>query len=115
MTDSKIWAQRVTDWKTSGLTSPAFCKGKPFTAGGLRHWAYRLRREEAGSADAASVPLARVVRTSEAAPPEAPAPVAAAGAALVVEVGLARVTVPPGFDRAALAAVLDVLVARGGR
>jgi len=115
MTDTKIWAQRVSDWRASGLASPAFCKGKPFTAGGLRHWAYRLRREVAQAAATETVRIGRVVRVPSSSAPEAPAPVAAAGAALVVEIGPARVTVPPGFDRAALVAVLDVLAARGGR
>jgi hypothetical protein len=51
------------------------------------------------------VRLAKVVR--EVAPPLADA------AALVVEVGGARISVARGFDRATLAAVLDVLGAGG--
>jgi len=33
---------------------------------------------------------------------------------LIVELGRARVTVPSGFDRGTLTAVLDVLATRGG-
>ena len=39
---------------------------------------------------------------------------AAASEALVVELGAARVMVRPGFHQATLAAVLEVLAARGG-
>jgi hypothetical protein len=44
-----------------------------------------------------------------------PAPVPAPVVPVVVECGSLRVAVPPGFDRATLAAVLDVLVVREGR
>jgi hypothetical protein len=110
MTNTQIWARRVSDWRASGLPSPAFCKGKPFSAGGLRCWAYRLRRDEARASEVPALSLARVVRVPE--PPMAAAPV---GGSLVVELAGARVTVPAGFDRATVAAVLDVLVAGGGR
>ena len=50
------------------------------------------------------VRLARVVAT-----PAAPA----STPALIVEVGVARIRVEPGFDRATLAAIVDVL--GGGR
>ena len=87
-----------------------------FTAGGLRHWAYRLRRnpgEAAGAKRArskAGIELARVVRTPERA-------VSARGSShtgetpVVVELGLVRVAVTRGFDDDTLAAVLR-LVAR---
>ena len=113
------WAERVAEWKASGMTSAEFCEGKPFTAGGLRHWAYRLRQTKAREPSSASVRLARVVRIP--APTVVPPhPMAAAIAwtpppeALFVEVGAMRVAVRPGFDRATLAAVLDVLVTQGG-
>ena len=63
--------------------------------------------------------MARVLRA------RAPAPTALADAALrttpasnttlVVELGSARVAVLPGFDRATLAAVLEILATREGR
>lgn len=63
--------------------------------------------------------MARVVRVPAASLTAAREPtprvaVVAAEAALVVEVGPARVAVRSGFDRATLAAVLDVLASRGG-
>jgi hypothetical protein len=112
MDNRAIWAGRVAEWRSSGLTSTEYCEGKPFTAGGLRHWAYRLRQVEPAKPAALAVRIARVVST--------PAPIARfeqprPSEALFVEVGALRVAVRPGFDRATLAAVLDVLVARGAR
>lgn len=97
-----MWAERVAEWKASGLSSPQFCEGKDFTAGGLRHWAHRLKH---GGRPPAKVRVAKVVRL-----PAAPA--ATATAELVVEIGAARIVVRPGFDRATLAAVIEALAAR---
>jgi len=52
--------------------------------------------------------MARVVRV-----PSSPAPVPASDVPILVEVGGARVSLRAGFDRAALAVVLDLL--RGAR
>jgi hypothetical protein len=104
MADEGVWAQRVSEWKSSGLTSKAYCEGKPFTAGGLRHWAHRLRRGL--QQDRAPQRIARVVRVPSQRSSREPWP---AGETLVVELGAARVAVRPGFDRAMLAAVLEVL------
>jgi hypothetical protein len=133
MADTAKWAERIAAWRASGLTSTAFCEGRDFTAGGLRHWDYRLRRqqEQTESARAAAkeaaqptpkaaasapVRLARVVRKASA----APALVPSAGhpeVSLVLEVAGARVRVGPGFCSRTLGALLDVLEARttGGR
>ena len=99
----------MTEWKASGLTSPEYCKGKPFTAGGLRHWAYRLSSGRRGR-DKGTVRVARVVRVASFRhrwrdEHESPAGVEA----VVVALGEARVVVRPGFDRATLAAVLEVV------
>jgi hypothetical protein len=117
MTNEETWAGRVAEWKSSGLTSTAYCRGKPFTAGGLRHWAHRLgggRRR-----DQSAIRVARVVRASElrSSSQHEASPVAAGSDVLVVEIGPARVAVRPGFDRATLAAVLEVIAAapRGTR
>ncbi len=116
--DTAKWRRRVQEWRASGLSSTAFSEGEPFSAGGLRHWAHRLRQQQAAKAArpvriarVVSVPAAPLAETREPAPGVA---VAAAEAALVVEVGAARVAVRPGFDRVTLAAVLEVLASRGG-
>jgi hypothetical protein len=110
-----IWARRVAEWKSSGLTSEAYSAGRDFTAGGLRHWSHRLGKTVARDTETPSVRLARVVRRRTEAP--SAARVAVEGKAegrLVVEVGEARVVVPRGFDAMTLEAVLDVLGRRGG-
>jgi len=104
---AETWARRVAEWKASGLTSEAYCEGKPFTPGGLRHWAYRLGAGR--SPEAAPVRIAKVVRIPRAkAPPEADER-ACIVPELILEVGPVRIEVRTGFDRATLAAVLDVV------
>ena len=39
MTTEEKWSERVTGWRSSGLTAAKFCAGKGFTEGGLRYWA----------------------------------------------------------------------------
>jgi transposase len=117
MTNIAMWAKRVAEWRSSGLTSVQFCEGKPFTAGGLRHAAHQLREEQRNQPAKPRVRMARVQRTPvRAVVPETVrgAPVSATESALVVELGRARISVRPGFDRATLAAVLEVLVTPGG-
>lgn len=106
-----MWSERVEAWRSSGLTSKAFCEGKDFTAGGLRHWAYRLRQTRPRKQGTLSVRVAKVVPVPRPSPAPEPAP---PSAPLVLEVGGVRIAVRPGFDRPTLAAVVDVLSARGG-
>jgi hypothetical protein len=106
MTDRETWAARVAEWKASGQSSPAFCAGKDFTAGGLRHWAHRL--EHGDPPRKPRVRLARVVRTRVG----AKAPERGELTEIVVEIGGARLLVRPGFDRETLGALVEVLVAR---
>ena len=132
------WAERIDGWRESGLTSEQFSEGRAFSANGLRHWAYKLgktkRRRPGVEAPevrivrvvraAAETPAATMVGTTGApaatAPAPTPAPMVAAMSAthvdssLGIEVGAVRVVVQPGFDRATLMAVLDVLAVRGG-
>jgi hypothetical protein len=78
----------------------------------LRYWARRIDEEQAALAasSAPSIRLARVVRAPrEVAPQAIEAARQAVGAALVLEIGGARVQVPAGFERATLRAVLEVL------
>ena|SRR5271167_3014645 len=110
MADQDTWANRVSEWKSSGLTSIAYCEGKPFTAGGLRHWGHRLglSRQRARPA----VRVVRLVRVSEVqASSQNERSAAGGGAAVVVEIAAARIAVRPGFDRATLTAVVEVLAA----
>jgi len=125
MANTTLWKKRVEAWRASGLTSTAFCADKGFTAGGLRHWAHRIKKMEGDSPTPPTEPvrLVRVVRVSS--PPRAarrrpssarPAAAPAAGAArepaLTLEVEGGRIGVAPGFDPKTLGAVLDVLSRR---
>jgi hypothetical protein len=121
MDSQAIWTERVPEWKASGLTSLEYCEGKPFTAGGLRYWASRLRREQSRRPAPHAIRMARVIVGATASVPEpAPrqtppiSPGRSTTEALTVECGEMRVVVRPGFDRGTLAGVLDVLAARGG-
>ena len=110
MTDRATWAKRVVDWRGSGLTSEQFCAGRDFTAGGLRNAAHLVDREARGR-KAPALRMARVLRMPA---PAAQSPSSTPEAAVVVELGDARVAVRAGFDRATLVSVLEVLAARGG-
>jgi hypothetical protein len=121
-----MWSERVAAWRASGLTSEAFCEGREFTAGGLRHWAHRLERAPKARqstkrrqhrAAAPSIRLARVVRpagkqgelTEEGAPRLAREQMRDRAAGITLEVGRVRVAVEPGVDRETLEVVLAVL------
>jgi hypothetical protein len=110
MADAAMWGRRVAEWRASGLTSLAFSAGREFTAGGLRHWAYRLGKTRKQARSAPAVRMARVVRV-----PSSPATVPAPDVPIIVEVGGVRVSLRAGFDRATLGAVLDLLASRGAR
>jgi hypothetical protein len=109
MADREAWEKRVSEWRTGGLSSRVYCEGKDFTPGGLRYWANRLDREAGRSP---TVRLAKVKRVRARSREVSHRP---GLQALVVEVGGARVEVRPGFDRSALAEVLEILMtaARG--
>ncbi len=99
------WAERVRLWRDSGQSAREFSRGQEFSAGGLRHWAYRLKKRgvTAEPAEAASVRLARVERLSTA-------------AALTVEIGPARLQIGAGTGADTLRTLIDALfeAARGG-
>jgi hypothetical protein len=115
-----VWAARVAEWRASGQTSTGYCEGKPFTAGGLRHWAYRLCKGAQRQPQSPPIRVARVLRRpAVSSDSRRPSAGVAAGPTptpepLVVECGAMRVAVRPGFDRATLAAVLEVIAVRGG-
>jgi hypothetical protein len=100
----EVWAQRVTEWKASGLSSRAFCDGKDFSQGGLRYWAHRIAHESESKVPELRVARVRRVRKAKEDGEFGPA-------AVVLVVGPARVEVRSGFDAATLAGVVEVLVA----
>jgi transposase len=107
-------AAQVAEWRASGLSAEKFCEGRGFKPHRLWNWAAKIRKEEQQSGrldatEARSVRMARVVRV----PLPAPDKARRAGVALSVELCGVRVVVPPGFDRATLAAVLAAIEMRG--
>jgi hypothetical protein len=123
MAKAKEWTRRVAAWRESGLKSEEFCAGREFSAGLMRHWAWRLgktrrRRGSLGPLGSKSVPvrLARVVRMPSTrdtgGTAVTPTGRSAVAATLHIEVGCARIAVGAGFDGAILSAVLDVLERR---
>jgi hypothetical protein len=131
MTETETkWAARVEEWRSSGETAAAFCKGKDFSPGGLRYWSRRLRKRASsgeGSTErvirvaAVSKSETRLRRGREAAPAPGPrsgevrlarvvrSAASEAETPIVIEVGSARVGVTRGFDAATLRSVLAVL------
>jgi hypothetical protein len=109
MSESTVWAERIAAWRSSGLSAEKFCVGREFTVHSLRNW--RRRQLEADRLRGpGSVKLARVEVVAK---PTEVAAVAPLWSGLAVEVGAVRVTVAREFDRAALAAVVDVLIRQG--
>jgi hypothetical protein len=98
MADAQVWAKRVAAWRESGQSADAYATGRGFAGATLRWWSSRLGRS-APDVPLREVRLARVVRSS--------APSAAQG--VVIEIGSARILVPPGVDAATLTTVLAAL------
>ena len=110
MANRMEWAQRVAEWRASGLKAPEFCIGRGYSAAMLREWSCRLRKAERGD----QLQVVRVERAVEVSC--ASREVAEAGV-LTIELGGARVSVPRGCDPAMLRMALEVLagVAGGAR
>lgn len=99
------WAERVRAWRSSGLTSKEFCRGRGFTAQTLLWWSSQLGRKQ-GSGSKGRQPrvvLARVVSKGSTTHE------AATRTAIRLELNGARVEVPPGTDSATLSMVLETL------
>jgi hypothetical protein len=105
-----VWKKRVASWRASGKTAEAFSEGRPWSAGTLRWWSSRLRRELTARARAPEVRFAQVIRSAT------PDQVRGGGAVVVdwLEARL-RITIEPGADREAVATVLELFAARSGR
>jgi transposase len=105
MTSARVWVKRVEQWRASGQSPEAYAAGRDFGAGSLRYWA---RKTELEQRDVPATPLrfARVIRRATPSPLEVTELVPSV---IVVERAGTRISVAPGFDRAALRAVLEVL------
>ena len=112
MTTAETWAKRVEEWQASAQTSVAYCEGREFTAGGLRHWAHRFRVQAGKVSRAVTRPPVKLARVravrgyGSAETIERPA----ADSGVAVVIGRARIVVGRGFDPSTLATVLAVLL-----
>jgi len=97
MANAGEWAERVAQWRRSGLSAQEFAASRGFTTGTLRWWSSRLWRE---AQKAEGVRLARVVRVASPLVPHD---------GVVVELHGARVLVPTGVDLATLKTVFAAL------
>jgi hypothetical protein len=98
----EVWAKRVERWVDSGLSAKEFAAETGINANTLAHWRWRLGMEASGApAKAASSPV-RFVEL--AATPDAAAP-----AFELLLAGGRTVRVPPRFDGAELARLVQVL------
>lgn len=94
----------VATCKASGLSPKAFAEREHLPASTLYQWLAKSSTRSSG------IRIARVIRRSEA--PRAVEAETSVGEPLVVELGVARVRVPAGFDRRLLGGILDVLESR---
>lgn len=110
MEDKPDWPAQVAAWRQSGESMAGYCRHRGLSVSAMGYWKRRLEQQQATTAAPASVPLARVRKRR--AQPEGGAD-GATGSALRLMVGGVAVEVPPRFDAATLARVLDVLQTRG--
>lgn len=94
MADAKTWKKRVSAWRASGETAEAFAAELGCAPSTLKWWAWHLGKQDAK--------FVRVVTKD--APPKTPR-----DEAVELEVAGVRLRLRAGFDRRALAEVLDVL------
>jgi hypothetical protein len=101
------WAQRVRDWKASGLTAAAYAEKWGINARTLAHWSWRLGKEAGGGL------TAEPARFLEVTPPTATWWRAAERIEVVIDDRLV-VRVPDAFDPATLRRVVAALTSEEG-
>jgi hypothetical protein len=119
MTETEAkWAERVRQWRDSGLKAEPFAEGKGFQGSTVRWWASRLRKLEsrAGDAAAAQTMTGHEVETSPIGMLRVrtkgrfhKSPTAVGAAALTITIGAARIEIQTGFDVALLREVVEAL------
>ena len=108
--DHDEWRRRVERWKDSGLTAKEFAAEMGINAGTLQFWRYKLKH---GARPTARRPARSAPDTILSSLVEVRAPAGAiVDQRFEIELGNGRrVRVPPGFESAALKALLAVLEA----
>ena len=93
----------LSAYRASGLKAKVFAQREHIPLSTFCQWLARSSSLTSGP------PIARVIRASAI---DLPAPQKAAVSPLVIELGVARVRVDPGFDKNLLVAVVDILEPR---
>jgi transposase len=116
------WAERIREWRESGLSAEEFAEGQDFEASSLRWAASQLQPVRTSPSMAAPRPSSKAPRHRQrgerepTSPSKAPRflPVRMRGseplvAEMIVEVGGARIRVPRGVDASLLGEVVRAL------
>ena len=90
------WRERIEDYRTGELTMLEWCEKTGYSIGQLKYWITKCSK------------LARKPETSGWARVEIVDSNSTAASKITVRVGVARIEVEPGFDRAILAEVMRV-------
>ena len=97
---AEAWLRHVERWREGGRTVPAYCRDH-----GLEVSAMRAQIRRAPTPSTTAIRLARVARTAPTVRPTS-------DAAVVIEIGSARIRVERGVDAGTLTTVLVALGAR---
>lgn len=95
------WAQRVAEWRSSGLTAAEFCASHDYSAKTLWYWSSKLGRASRSATRTSSVRLVRVKRQQAAPTPSA--------SSISLEVAGAKLTLHGHVDEVALRTVVVTL------
>jgi hypothetical protein len=88
------WRERIEDYRTGGLTMIQWCEKTGYSMGQLKYWIAKCNKL-ARKSEAGGFALVEIVDSSST-------------AKITVRVGVARIEVERGFDRAILAEVMRV-------
>jgi hypothetical protein len=95
---SEHWQERITSYRTSGLTMKKWCDANGCTMDQLKYWLYKRIKKSNKKAKQTSPALVPVTVAAD--PAISP---------LWIEVGLARIEVRPGFEPELLREVIAAL------
>jgi transposase len=111
LSKQRVWQARVAQWRRSGLSVREFCRREGLSEPLFYSWRRELAQREMCASPAAGVARQGRSRPGAFVPVHvvAPHPVGQRVAIEIVLPSGRRVRVRPGFDRATLQAVLDVL------
>jgi len=110
MAKAADWAERVAQWRVSGLSAPKFAERHGIAANQLRQWAYELKKRGVKVSESADVPkqvrLVRVIPRQE----SHPAPASQTNSSGIrLSIDGAALELAIGFDESTLRRVLAVV------